>query len=159
MMTTLGVDGHWLGVHDGDARALALFKQHYSYRRRAHGQPRGSPTFVGQGEKMVLLTLDCKSLFVWQYSTVERKDGQPGVRCSVFRNTSDILSSVLIQEADQLAFERWPKERHYTYVDSRKIQSGLPGMCFLAAHWHYMRCSGHRLRSKTGLFILEKTPP
>ena len=77
---TLGIDGHWIGVHDGDPRALAIFKRHYSYRRRAHGQARGSPTFVGQGEKMVLITADCKALFAWQRSVIERDDHQEGIQ-------------------------------------------------------------------------------
>src|SRR3972149_396529 len=129
------IEGHWLGVHDGDARALGLFKRHYSYRRRAHGQPRGSPTFVGQGQKMVLLTQDCKALWVWQWSTVARRDGQTGLRCSVFRNEGPILSSRLIVEADLLGSHRWPGERHYTYVNPRKVRSSNPGYCFLKAGW------------------------
>lgn len=152
-MKGLGVEGHWIGAHDGDRRALGLFKEHYSYRRRASGQSRGNSTFVGQGEKIVLMTVDCRALFVWQFSTVERIGGQEGVRCSVFRNLTPILSSELILEAEQLAWQHWPGERLFTYVNPGKIRSVNPGCCFKKAGWK--RCGtntdGH-------LIILEKLP-
>src|SRR3990167_11361956 len=135
MPDALGVEGHWLGVHDGDARALAIFKRHYSYRRRASGQARGSPTFVGQGQKLVLLTLDCTALFVWQFSTVARIDHQAGVRCSVFRNEGPVRSSDLIREAEQLAWQRWPGQRLFTYVWDAKVKSVNPGYSFKMAGW------------------------
>jgi len=148
---SLGGEGHWATVHDGDSRALAIFKRHYSYRRRAHGQARGSPTFVGQGEKMVLLTLDVSALFVWQRSTVERRDEQKGIRCSVFRNEGSLLSSSLIEEACQLAWARWPKQRFFTYVWDSKVKSVNPGYCFKMAG--FKPCG----RNKDGrLTILER---
>ena len=139
---SLGVTGHWIGVHDGDPRALALFKRHYSYRRRASGQPRGSPTFVGQGQKMVLLTPEIDALFVWQVSTVIRLDGQKGVRCSVFRNEGPLRSSDLILEAEELAWRRWPGERLFTYVWPAKVKSVNPGYCFKMAGWR--QCGRYR---------------
>ena len=152
-MQPLGIDGHWIGVHDGDLRALALLKRHYSYRRRAHGQPRGSPTFVGQGEKMVLLTVDGAALFTWQRSTCERNSGQVGVNCTVFRNEGPILSSELIKEAMQLAWQRWPEQRLFTYVWPAKIKSVKTGYCFKMACWK--QCG----RNADGrLIILEKLP-
>jgi hypothetical protein len=153
MIKPLGIDGHWIGVHDGDLRALAIFKRHYSYRRRASGQPRGSPTFIGQGEKLVLLTISTDALFVWQRSTVQRMDGQEGIRCSVFRNEGPILASELILEAEGLAWQRWPGQRLFTYVWDAKIASVNPGYCFKMAGW---RSCG---RNKDGrLTILEKLP-
>ena len=151
--TTL-ITGHWIGVHDGDPRALALMKRHYSYRRRAHGQPRGSPTFIGQGEKMVLMTLACDALFAWQRSTIQRDSGEVGINCTVFRREvlCLVLASDLVKEADDLAFQKWPGERHYTYVNSRKVLSTNPGYCFLMAGWR--KCGA----SKGGLLILEKLP-
>jgi len=150
---SLFIGGHWLGAHDGDPRALALFKRHYSYRRRAHGQARGNNTFIGQGEKMVLLTLACDALFVWQFSTVPRRSGQEGVCCSVFRNESPCLSSELIQAADEMAWRRWPGQRHYTYINPKKVRSSNPGFCFLKAGWR--RCG----TNKSGqLIVLERLP-
>ena len=147
------IDGHWLTVHDGDARALALLKRHYSYKRRARGRLRGNGLFVGPGEKMVLLTLNCLAVFVWQCSTVERRDGQDGVRCSIFRNETSVRSSDLIREAMQLAWLRWPGERLFTYVADAKVRSPNPGYCFKMAGWRY--CG----RNADGrLSILEASP-
>lgn len=151
--------GNWLGVHDGDARALGLFKRHYSYRRRASGQARGSPTFIGQGEKIVLLTIDCRALFTWQRSTVDRTSGQIGVNCTVFRNESELRSSDLILEAEQIAWAKWPGARLFTYVDGKKVKSANPGWCFKQAGWANVRDEhGKPARSKTGKLILEKLP-
>ena len=153
MSLTLAPVGHWLPVRDGDPRALALFKRHYSYRRRAPGRLRGNSTFVGQGEKMVLLTSDCLALFAWQRSTVERASGQTGINCTVFRNEGPILSSTLIREADDLAWARWPGERHFSYVNADKVRHKRdPGRCFLKAGW--TRCG----TSKAGLLIFERLP-
>ena len=150
---SLGVDGHWIGVHDGDQRALAIFKRHYSYRRRTGGQARGNPTFVGQGEKMVLLTIDCKALFTWQRSTIARNSGQHGVNCTVFRNEGPVRSSDLILEAEALAWQRWPGQRLFTYVCPAKVKSVNPGYCFKMAGWK--QCG----RNADGrLIILEKLP-
>ena len=149
----LGITGNWIGVHDGDPRALALFKRHYSYRRRASGQRRGSPTFIGQGQKLVLLTSDGLALFTWQFSTIPRHSGQMGVNCTVFRNEGPLLSSDLILEAEEIAWRRWPGQRLFTYVWPVKIRSVNPGYCFLKAGWQ--RCG----RNAAGqLVILEKFP-
>ncbi len=99
----------WFGVKDGDPRAYALMKRHYSFQPYKDGrrQNPGNPNrrlFVGPGQKMVLLTVDCDALFVWRKFI--DKSGQQGVNCAVFRNESDHLSSELILEAEQLAWER-----------------------------------------------------
>lgn len=58
------VDTLWLPVLDGDARARALHRRHYSrYHYRDGRQPK---LFCGPGEKMVLLTPDCSGVFVWR---------------------------------------------------------------------------------------------
>ena len=124
---------HWIPVHDGDLRALALYKRHYSYRGLKTG--RLNPTFVGPGEKTVLLTLACDALWVWRHALMERKDGQAGIECAVFRNEGPVLSSELVQEACDLAWQRWPGERLFTYVNPRKIGSVNPGYCFKKAGW------------------------
>ena len=102
------------------------------------------------GEKMVLLTLRCDALFGWLKNRVERYDKQEGVVCTVFRNESDMLSSALIREADDIAWQKWPGERHFTYVDAGKVASRNPGYCFLKAGWR--KCG----MSKGGLVILER---
>jgi hypothetical protein len=99
---------------------------------------------------MVLITPECNALFVWRKFISD--DGQEGVNCAVFRNEGTRLSSELINEAEILAWSRWPRERLYTYVAPRKIRSTNPGYCFLMAGWN--PC-GH---SKGGLVILDKNP-
>ena len=143
------IDGAWLSSNKFDPRALALYERHYSARRYADGRKRDQ--FVGPGESMVLLTVCCRGLFVWVRNTIERFDKQVGVNCAVFRNEGAGLSSNLIREADELAWQRWPGERHFTYVDDAKIRSSNPGYCFLMAGWRRVG------RSKSGLSLLERT--
>lgn len=137
----------WLEVKDGDASARSIFRRHYSYRPYRDG--RDPALFVGPGEKMVLLTPDARALFVWRRFI--SGDGQQGVNCAVFRNEGGSMSSELIRAADKLAEERWPGERHYTYVNPAKVQSQNPGCCFLKAGWR--KCG---LTKWHRLLILEK---
>ena len=138
----------WLPVRDGDARALGLYRRHYSRRHYADGRlPR---LFVGPGEKMVLLTQGCDALFVWRKFI--DASGQSGVNCAVFRNEGQRLSSDLIRDACEWAWRRWPAARLYTYVNSQRIRSSNPGYCFLQAGWQ--RCG----LTKGGLLILERLP-
>lgn len=123
------VEGYWIPVSDGDARARAIFHRHYSYR--AYKDGRAPKLFVGPGEKTILMTYQCDALFIWRKFV--SADGQQGVNCSVFRNESPILSSTLIQEAVKLAWQRWPGERLYTYVNPRAVKSRNPGYCFKLA--------------------------
>jgi hypothetical protein len=59
----------------------------------------------------------------------------------------------LIQEATQLAWQRWPGQRLYTYVNPRKVRSTNPGCCFLKAGWR--RCG---VTKHNKLLILELLP-
>lgn len=123
--------GHWYSILDGDPRGRAMLNRHYSARHYRDG--RKPKLFVGPGEKMALMTTDGLALFVWLKFISD--DGQEGVSCSVFRNEGDTLSSELIREACELAWRRWPGERLYTYVNSRKVRSTNPGYCFKQAGW------------------------
>ncbi len=145
----------WLPARDGDPRAFGLYRQHYTFRDYADGRRRdpSNPTRVliaGPGEKMVLLTADCRGLFVWRKFIDD--SGQQGVNCAVFRNEGKVLSSRLILEAEQLAWGRWPGERLYTYVNPRAVRSRNPGYCFQMAGWR--KCG----ETKRGLLIFEKQP-
>lgn len=124
-------DSVWIGVKDGNATGRSLFRCHYSYKPYRDG--RDPALFVGPGQKMVLLTPDATALFVWRKFI--SGDGQQGVNCAVFRNEGTALSSDLIREADRVAWEQWPGERHYTYVNPKRIRSTNPGFCFLQAGW------------------------
>jgi hypothetical protein len=95
-----------------------------------------------------LLTVTCDALFVWRKFLSD--GGQQGVNCALFRNESPVLSSLLVLEAEQLAWQRWPGERLYTYVNPRAVKSRNPGYCFKAAGWR--RCG----ETKRHLLILEK---
>jgi hypothetical protein len=156
------IAGHWLPSNKFDPRAIAIYLRHYSAlfnngksRARVH---KGG--FAGNGETLVLLTERCDALFSWIYKPVTaahpwgRKDNQEGVNCNVFRNEGLTLSSELIAEADDLAWQRWPDvPRHFTYVCDSLIRSVNPGYCFKQAGW---RTCG---RNKDGrLSILERLP-
>lgn len=145
----LPLDGNqWVVIRDGDESALSLFHRHYSYRPYADGRkPR---LFCGPGEKLVLITPCAKALFVWRKFICA--DGQRGVNCAVFCNEGAGVSSDLIRIADELADERWPGERHYTYVNPRKIRSQNPGACFKHAGWQKCGVTKHNR-----LVILEST--
>lgn len=144
-------DSHWLSVKDGDPRALALYRKHYSSSK---GQVNSSAQmrFAGQGEHKVLLTEASDALFVWRLQQ-HRLDDQRGVECSVFRNESQILSSELIREADEIAWRRWPNRRLFTFVDRLAVRSSNPGMCFIKAGWR--RCG---VSADGKLLVLEHVP-
>lgn len=119
------IDESWIEIKDGDPRAVALYKHHYSARKGKVDWLRYG--FSGKGESMILLTLDCKALFGW------RKVEGEGINCFVFRNEGNILSSKLIKEACELALNRWGDMRIYTYVNPREVNGD--GACFKYAGW------------------------
>lgn len=143
-----GLEWRWFSIRDGDPVGRSMVNRHYSARHYKDG--RSVKLFVGPGEKMVLMTSDSKALFVWRKFISD--DGQQGINCAVFRNEGPELSSSLILEAEALAWQRWPGERLYTYVNPRKIKSRNPGYCFKMAGWNI--CG----KTKRGFVILEKLP-
>lgn len=143
------LDAVWIPVKDGNDTGRAIFDGHYS--RRHYRDGRKPLLYVGPGEKLVLVTPDALGLFIWRKFISD--DGQQGVNCAVFRNEGAGLSSELIRSAMQLASDRWPDERLYTYIDPRKTRRKRdPGRCFLRAGWQ------HAGWSKGGLRILECWP-
>jgi hypothetical protein len=141
--------GYWCSATDGDPRAMALLKRHYSYRKYKDG--REPKLFVGPGEKMVLMTVTCDALFIWR--KFKGMDDQQGINCSVFRNESGLMASDLIQQAVKLAWQRWPNQRLYTYVNPSKVRSDRPGYCFIEDGWTW--CG----ETKGGLLIFERIDP
>lgn len=137
----------WIAVRDGNATASAIYDRHYSRNPASRGDPR----CAGPGEKMVLLTPCARALFVWRKFI--SKDQQDGVNCAIFRNEGAGLSSQLILDAMQLAWQRWPAERFYTYVNPRRVRSKNPGCCFKKAGWRV--CGITKTRK---LLVLEATP-
>lgn len=144
---------NWYGASKFDPRVVTLYSHHYSARK-------GGKTvrdwlrsgITPPGESITLLTPDASALFVWLKQR-ERDDGQEGVNCAVFRNEAPdcYLSSDLILEAEQLAWDRWPGERLFTYVDGKSVCGD--GVCFKRAGWRKLK-----KRSAGGLIILEKRP-
>lgn len=150
-------DSVWMEVKDANPSGLAIFHRHYSYKPYRDG--RKPLLFVGPGEKLVLLSPGADALFCWR--KFKSGDGQVGVNCSVFRNESSERASDLIRAADQIAWGRWPGERHYTYVNAAKVEhKRQPGRCFLKAGWRYvMGADGKPLLTKwRKLMILEILP-
>jgi hypothetical protein len=133
----------WIPVKDGNHTARAIFEDHYSRRHYADG--RDDPRFVGPGEKLVLVSPDALAVFAWRkfhFGTNEE-----GVNCAAFRNEGAGRSSDLIREAVAIAWERWPGERLYTYVNPRKIRHKRdPGRCFLRAGWRHYGWTKGQLR-------------
>lgn len=146
----LPVSAHWYETHKADRQALALYLRHYSAaknRGKTH-TPDYTWGFTPPGDVMVLLTANADALFVWSIERF-RGDGQEGINCNVFRNESQVLSSLLIREAVAAAWARWHWRRLFTFVDSGQIRSTNPGYCFLKAGW---RPCGY---SDSGKIILE----
>jgi len=141
----------WIIVPDGNRTALAIYLRHYSCRRYRDARKR--VLFVGPGEKMVLLAINGRALFVWRRFRSMRPE--LGVNCAVFRNEGAGRSSYLIRDACGLAWRRWPGERLYTYVDPAAVRSPNPGYCFRMAGWR--RCGqtpgGHGRRA---LLVFER---
>lgn len=150
-----GIDiGVWTQVKDGHPRFADLYRRHYSChqhadQRRSQYGYRNRNLVLGPGEKMALLTPDWQAAFGWRKFV--DKSGQAGVNCAFFRNESTLLSSWLILEAEKIAWQRWPGERLYTYVNTTAIKSSNPGYCYLKAGW---RKCGYTKVNK--LLILEK---
>lgn len=149
----------WIEVKDGNDTARAIFDRHYS--RYAYADGRKPKLFVGPGEKMVLISPDAKALFSWRRFICG--GGHHGVNCAIYRNEGSFLgkSSAMIESACRLAWQRWPGERLYTFVNPRKVQkSRTPGRCFLKAGWRYVKGKdGKRAVTKARkLLILERLP-
>ena len=144
------IDGKplWWLTRDGDKTCLALYERHYSAYRYRDGRKR--VLFCGPGEKVVLRTANGDALWVWR--KFKDDSGQTGINCAVFRNESRHKSSELIRQADAIADCLWPHQRHYTYVDTRKVKSRNHGWCFICAGWR--KCGF----TTTGKLILERPP-
>lgn len=143
------VGKYWqLSVTRNDPQAVDMYQRHYSYRKREGKQP---DQFGNPGYHMALMTANRDALFFWSKEKF-RMDEQEGVNCAVFRNEGKTLSSVLIQEACEIAWRRWPLERLFTFVDTGKIRSSNPGYCFKKAG--FKECG----KTSNGLLIFERLP-
>jgi len=136
----------WRLSKDGDRIGRAIYRRHYSRYKYADG--RDPALFIGPGEKLVLIAHDDDALFAWRRFIDD--SGQEGVNCAVFRNESLQRSSDMILDAENWAWDRWPGERLYTYVNAAKVLSPNPGYCFKKAGW---KSAG---KTRGGLIVLDK---
>jgi hypothetical protein len=124
----------------------AIFDEHYS--RRDYRGRRTSRQFVGPGEKMVFTLADASAICVWRKfldKCIDQRTGlsQQGVNCAVFRREGGDLASELLKSAMAMAWERWPGQRLYTYVDPLGVpptmRASRPtwGHCFYQAGWRF----------------------
>lgn len=145
----------WIDMLDGNDECRDIFDRHYS--RYVYADGRKPKLFVGPGEKMVLLDANGPGLFVWR--KFKSKDGQEGINCAIFRNETRERSSDMIRTAMKRAFERWPAQRLFTYVDPREVTPTLIrnhptwGFCFVKAGWRF--CGWTKARK---LMIFEWLP-
>ncbi len=126
----------WARVTKFDRWASALADGHYSRRTP------GSPQFMPPGETVVLLTGDARAVFGWwrpdPSSGLEAMNGLDGWTCTIFRNTGDALSSVLIVAAEVALLEHADgcgPDGLITYVWDNRVRSINPGYCFKRAGW------------------------
>jgi hypothetical protein len=140
------VSPSWLLSRDGDLLVWQMHQQHYSSVNYSTQRQR---LFMGPGEKLVLIHPSGLAVFGWRKFIDQ--SGQQGINNCLFINLGAGLSSTLILEAELLAWERWPHQRLYTYVNPRKVRSSNPGYCYLRAGWQ--RCGVTKSRR---LVILEK---
>lgn len=142
------ISNPWVPIRDGDLRAFALYRRHYSAPRKKHGIIRVR-RFAPPGERMALMTIEQNALWLWTRERY-RRDGQEGICCAVFRNEGDRLSSDLVLAAEEWAQSKWGRKRMFTYVNPRRVASPNPGYCFKCAGWR--QCG----KSPNGLVILQK---
>jgi hypothetical protein len=146
----------WIPIKDGNVSGMNIFLRHYTAR-----QTRKVYQFIGPGDKEAYLTPDAKALFVWRKFISDA--GEKGINCAVFRNEGSLAgkSSELIEAACWLAWDRWPGERLYTYIDPSKVKHKRdPGRCFRKAGFRYVYIKVgkqlHRKRTKSGKLIMER---
>lgn len=120
----------WVVTNKGDQECRRLADRHYSRQKI------GSRQFCRPGRNLVLKTEEADA--VWVTWSGIRDDGIDAWECTIFRNESTHLSSVLIREAVELTLREWgqpPPDGIITYVDQTKVRSANPGFCFLKAGW------------------------
>lgn len=146
----------WMEIKDGNPSLITMHRRHYSYRPRADGRPKKALA-VGPGFKLALMTADGGAICTWR-KEAHRRDDQTGVNCTIYRREAGEVASTLLKAAMLLAWERWPAERLFTFIDPTQVtptmMRGRPtwGHCFYQAGWHFAGLT------KAGLHVLESRP-
>lgn len=132
----------WTVSHKYDRAGAKLADGHYSRRKV------GAPQFMPPGETFVLVAPSSDAVFGWwrphPRSGLAAMNGRDGWTCSIFRNTSEVLSSDLVLAAETELADAEARgdtagpcgpDGLMTYVWPRKVRSTNPGYCFLVAGW------------------------
>jgi hypothetical protein len=143
---------HWTLSHRADRRALLIADRHYNRQKP------GTSQFVPLGRCIVLLTPKADALWVssWPYAQYTKHQWVGAWVCSLFRNESQILSSILITEAvatTKFIWGRPPPQGMVTFVNPTKVRKKRDfGRCFRKAGWKV--CG----KTKKGLLAFRITP-
>ena len=143
---------YWSLSYRADRTALPLANRHYSRQTPGSGQ------FVAPGRCVVLTGLRADALWVslWQQAKFTDHAWPGAWLCSLFRNESAELSSVLIRQAIAATRFGWPaipSQGMVTFVDPGKVRRKRdPGRCFVRAG--FQACG----ITKGGLLAFQLTP-
>lgn len=120
----------WREVKRSNQQARVLADRHYSR------QTVGAYEFMPNGETFVLLKWGEDA--VWGVCLNKDMAGNFRLRNTIFRNESQILSSLLISEATSHTRNRWPVPpcALTTEIDADRVKHKRdPGRCFIKAGW------------------------
>lgn len=141
--------GHWQSTIKTDKACIELADRHYSRKTV------GASQFTRPGENLVFRKANGQAVWVTWRSRFPRKDNFGYAwECTIFRNESEISSSLLIKEAIEKTIEIWgplPEDGLVTYVDPVAIKSSNPGYSFLKAGFKRLK---HRSTRGLSLFHL-----
>ena len=118
-----------------DPDAARLADRHYSRRTP------GSPQFMPPGQTLILINPERSAVFGWWRphpdAGIVPMNGLDGWTCTIFRNESETLSSILILDAETFLRESYNcgPDGMLTYVWDAKVKSTNPGACFKHAGW------------------------
>lgn len=147
----------WHMSHHASKRCLPMADRHYSRKTP------GSKQFTPPGKKLVLRTEQDDALWVTSWPLAEYvKHEWPGAwMCTLFRNESETLASLLITQAvaaTMAYFGDPPTLGFVSLIDARKVKPvivrGLPtfGYCWVKAGWKYVG------KTKAGQLVFQLRP-
>lgn len=143
----------WVLAFKAERASRLIADRHYNRQRV------GAAQFVPPGRALVLRTPRADALWVtsWPFPEYVKHAWAGAWLCSVFRNESEQLSSVLIREAvaaTRAAFGAPPALGMVTFVDSTKVRRKRdPGRCFVRAGFVRLK-----ERTRGGLIVLQMLP-
>ena len=128
-----GMTSPWQRIKKSDPAAVALANEHYS--RRAFGKQGGQLGPPGRLICLATAARDAVWVSHWPYAHLAL-DGLDAFRCTMFRNTSQYLSSELIRQAREITCAVWgPAPLWLTWIAPELIRSSNPGYCFKMDGW------------------------